>query len=126
MSTYCLKVKFQTENGVGKVKRDQVLARECYLVVLVAKENHTWMIEEKEEEKEEALETMELVDGEPTKTTRIGTTMSKEMRKKLVQFLKGNLDVFAWSHEDLPGIATEVIQYQLNVDLEKKPVQQRR
>ena len=30
MSTYCLKVKFPTENDVGKVKGDQVLARECY------------------------------------------------------------------------------------------------
>ena len=27
-STYCLKVKFPTENGVGDVKEDQVLARE--------------------------------------------------------------------------------------------------
>ena len=51
------------------------------------KENHTWMIEEKEEEKVEALETVELVDGEPTKTTRVGTTMSTEMKKKLIQFL---------------------------------------
>ena len=29
-STYCLKVKFPIENGVGEVKGDQVLARECY------------------------------------------------------------------------------------------------
>ena len=49
----------------------------------------------KEEEKVEALETMELVDGEPTKTTRIGTTISTDMKKKLVQLLKENLDIFA-------------------------------
>ena len=30
ISTYCLKVKFLTDNGVGEVKGDQVLARECY------------------------------------------------------------------------------------------------
>ena len=121
MSTYCLKVKFPTDNDVGEVKRDQVLARECYQVVLATKENHTWMIEEKEEENVEALETVELVDGEPTKTTRIGMTLSEEMKKKLVQFLKGNLDVFTRSHEDMPSISTEVIQHQLNVDLKKKP-----
>ena len=39
-STYCLKVKFPTENGVGEVKGDQVLARECYQAMLAAKENH--------------------------------------------------------------------------------------
>ena len=62
-STYCLKVKFPIENGVSEVKGDQVLARECYKAVLAAKENHTWMIKEKEEEKVEAQETVELVEG---------------------------------------------------------------
>ena len=37
MSTYCLKVKFPTENDVGEIKGDQVLARECYQAVLAAK-----------------------------------------------------------------------------------------
>ena len=41
-STYCLKVKFPTDNGVGEVKGDQVLARECYQAILAVKENHTW------------------------------------------------------------------------------------
>ena len=40
-STYYLKVNFSTENGVGKVKGDQVVARECYQTVLAAKENYT-------------------------------------------------------------------------------------
>ena len=62
-STYCLKVKFPTDNGVDEVKEDQVLARECYQAVLAAKENHTWMIEEKDEDKMEALEVVELVKG---------------------------------------------------------------
>ena len=29
-STYCLKVKFPTDNEVDKVRGDQILARECY------------------------------------------------------------------------------------------------
>ena len=93
--------------------------------MLAAKENHTWMSEEKEEEKVEALIILELVDGEPTKTTRVGMTLSLEIRRRLVQFLKVNLDIFAWSHEDMLGISIEIIQHKLNVDLEKKPVQQR-
>ena len=121
-STYYLKVKFLTENGVGEVKGDQVLARECYQAVLAAKESHIWMIKEKEEEKVEALETMELVDRESIKTIRVGTTMSTDMKNKLVSFLKENLDVFAWSHEDMPGISLKVIQHKLNMDSEKKPV----
>ena len=80
---------------MGKVKGDQVLAGEYYQVLLVAKENHIWMIEEKEEEKVEALKTVELVDGEPKKSTRIGMTLSDQMKRRLVQFLKGNLEIFA-------------------------------
>ena len=57
----------------------------------------------------EALETVELVEGEASKTTRIGTTLSPKMRIKLIQFLKENLDVFTWSHEDMPNISLKVI-----------------
>ena len=122
-STYCLKVKFPTENSVSKVRGDQVLSRECYQAVLVARENHMWTIEEKEEDKVEALEEVELVEGKTIKTTRIEMTLSPEMKSMLVRFLKENLDVFAWSHEDLPGISSKVIEHKLNVNPEKKPVQ---
>ena len=81
------------------------------------------MIEEKEKEKVKALETMELVNKETAKTTRIGTTLSPEMKSRLVQFLKENLDIFAWSHEGMLDISTEVIQHRLNVDPERKLVQ---
>ena len=123
ISTYCLKVKFPTENGVGEVRGDQVLARECYQAVLAAKENHTWTIKEKEEDTIEALEEVELMEGKTTKTTRIGMTLSPEMKSMLVQFLKENLNVFAWSHEDMPGISPKVIEHKLNVNPKKKPVQ---
>ena len=69
---------------------------------------------------------MALVEDEITKTTRIGTTLSPKMRTRLIQFLKENLDVFAWSHGDIPGISPKVIQHKLNVNPERKPVQQRR
>ena len=93
------------KNDVGEVKGDQVLARECYQAVLATKENHTWMIEEKEEDKVEALKIVELVEEETAKTTRIGTRLSPKMRTRLVQFLKENLDVFVWSHKDMPRIS---------------------
>ena len=40
-STYCLKVKFPTDDGVSKVKGDQDLAKECYQAILATKENYT-------------------------------------------------------------------------------------
>ena len=81
------------------------------------------MIEEKDKDKVEALEVVELAEGQVTKMTRIGSTLSPEMRARLIQFLKENLDIFAWSHEDMSGIAPKIIQHKLNVNLDRKLVQ---
>ena len=68
-STYCLKVKFQTPNGIGEINGGQAQARECHNAMLASKENHPWMIEEESkttvEESKPAEETfnMELVEG---------------------------------------------------------------
>jgi hypothetical protein len=37
-----------------------------------------------------------------------------------VDFLCGNMEVFAWSHADMPEINPEEIIYVLNVDLDVK------
>ena len=67
------------------------------------------MIEEEGENKVEALETVTLDEDGITKMMRIETTLSPEMRTKLIQFLKENLDVFALSHEDMLGISPKII-----------------
>lgn len=81
-SIYCLKVKFMMEQGVREIKGDQVQARECYQAVLSSRENHTWMIKEKTPEVMEALETIELIEGDPTKTTKVGVNIDPLMKEK--------------------------------------------
>ncbi|XP_050290281.1 uncharacterized protein LOC126728515 [Quercus robur] len=44
----------------------------------------------------------------------------------MISFLRANQDVFAWKHEDMPGIDRKIIQHRLNVNLECKPIQQKR
>jgi hypothetical protein len=60
------------------------------------------------------------------KMTRIGTTMPEAVRGSIVQFLRENADVFAWSHEDMTGISTEVMVHKLNVNPSMHPVKQKR
>ena len=67
------------------------------------------MIKEDEKEKVETLEMVELVDEELTKMTIIGMNLNNQIKKELIQFLKENLDIFAWSHENMLGIVAEVI-----------------
>ena len=71
----------------------------------------------------ETLKTMELVEGEPTKVTNIRANFGPDMKRGIVEFLKRNLDVFAWGHKDMPGISENIIQHRLNVDPGKKLVQ---
>ena len=71
----------------------------------------------------EALEAIELVEGELTKTTKVGTNVDPLTKEKIISFLKSKLDVFAWSHEDILGIPASIIQYHQKVNPKRKPIQ---
>ena len=70
--TYCLKVKFPTSHRIGEIRGDQLLARECYQAILASKENHAWRVKEEPEKPSKDLEDVELVEGDPTKVTKVG------------------------------------------------------
>ena len=63
----------------------------------------------------EALEDIPLDENNPEKYTRVGADMEKKTKQDLLQFLKKSIDVFAWSHKDMPGINPSVISHCLNV-----------
>uniref|UniRef100_A0A2N9FUY8 Uncharacterized protein n=1 Tax=Fagus sylvatica TaxID=28930 RepID=A0A2N9FUY8_FAGSY len=74
----------------------------------------------------EELEVIALDDGEPSKTTSIGTKMDGTIREAMISFLKSNLDVFAWTHDDMPGIDPATICHKLNVNPSIRPIKQKR
>ena len=128
-STYHLSIKFPMEHGVGQVQGDQLAARECYLAMLAMDEQvQTMNIEEKRivAEPTEALENIPLDESNLERYTRVGADLEKKTKKDLVQFLKKNIDVFAWSHEDMPGIDPGVITHRLNVSPSFKPIRQKK
>ena len=69
-----------------------------------------------------ALEDILLDENNPERYTRVGADMVKKTKQDLVQFLKKSIDVFAWSHKDMPGIDPSVITYRLNVYPSSKPI----
>ena len=100
-------------------------AKECYLTVLALDEHvQTMSIEERRvvAEPTEVLEDVLLQQDDPKKFTRIGTSMNEKVKKDLVQFLRKSIDIFAWSHDDMPGIDPSVITHRLNVYPSSKPV----
>jgi dsDNA-binding SOS-regulon protein len=127
-STYYLLLKLPTEHGIGEVRGDQVAARECYLASLGSEGQNQTMTIEKQNilvKPSGELDTIELEDGHPERTTKIGASLPPEMKESLVQFLKNNKDVFAWSHEDMSGINPSIISHKLNVDPSLRPVKQK-
>lgn len=72
----------------------------------------------------EALHRVE-IDGSPDKFFMIGASLDKVERQELVSFLLGNIDVFAWSPYEMPGVDPSVAQHCLNVDRKCKPIIQR-
>ena len=84
------------------------------------------MVEEEPKKSSQELKEVNLVDEDTTKVTKVGTGLNPILKSRIVEFLKQNLDVFAWTHEDIPRIDNEVIEHKLNVDPTKKPVQQKR
>ena len=88
----------------------------------------TMNIEEKRivTEPTEVLEDISLDENNPEKCTKVGADLEEKIKKDLVYFLKKNIDVFAWSHEDMPGIDPSVITHRLNVCPSSKLVQQKK
>jgi hypothetical protein len=66
------------------------------------------------------------VVGPKDRNLRIGAQLPEAEKKKLVEFLRDHVDVFAWEHSEMPGIDPSVIEHQLNVDRNCRPVKQRR
>ena len=74
----------------------------------------------------EVLENITLDENDIEKYTRMGAELEENTKKDLVKFLKKNVDVFAWSHEDMPSIDPRVITHWLNVSPSSKPIRQKK
>ena len=69
---------------------------------------------------------MPLNEEDLTRTIQVGSSLSDELREKLINFLRKNMDVFVWSILDMSGIPLDVIVHWLNVDAKHKPVRQKK
>ncbi|KAL0448327.1 UNVERIFIED_CONTAM: hypothetical protein Slati_1389100 [Sesamum latifolium] len=139
VSTYHMKIKFSTPGGVGEVQGDPLQSRECY-VEAVRKEQKRNVddaptqvppgkkgktLEEKDSEGAETyakvqpaeeLLNIEIMPGNPNKTTRIGSHLGEEAKKQVTLCLQRNTDIFAWTPQDLEGIDPQAITHHLNID----------
>ena len=100
-------------------------ARECYVAMLKMEDHQQTMCIEEQRTMAESVEEIEEVtldESRPERTTRTRTLASQPIRQALASFFKMNQDVFAWSHDDKPGINPSVIVHRLNVKLASSPI----
>ena len=131
-SAYHMIIKFPTVNGVGIVRGDQRVARECYtasmkqIVVDNVSVDELDMRDEvlTQPEPSEELEPVSL-DDDPEHLAYIGSKLAKELKSLLAQFLRQNRDVFAWKQSNMGGIDPTVITHRLNTNPSFKSVKQK-
>ena len=132
-SAYHMVVKFPTKNGVGMVRGDQRVARECYFASMKQKlvdSIHTDELDIRDELNTRPMPSKELepvqLDDQPEHLAYIGSKLAEDFKDLLIRFLKQNVEVFAWKQEDMGGIDPTVITHKLNVIPSFKPVKQKR
>ena len=132
-SAYHMIIKFPTANGVGMVRGDQCIARECYSASMKEKSVSNIYMDELDMRDEVGIrptpsEELELIqlDDQPEHLVYIGSKLARGVRDLLIHFLKQNIEVFAWNQEDMRGIDPAVITHKLNISPAFKPVKQKR
>ena len=125
-STYHLMIKFPTDYGVGELRGNQVATRECFVAMMEMDDHRQAMSIEEHRTTTKPVEKLEEVfldDSNHKRTAKIRTLASPAIRQELTAFLRSNRDVFAWTHEDMPGIDPSIIVHRLNMSPSFPPIQ---
>ena len=128
-SAYHMMIKFPTVSGVGMVRGDQRVDRECYSASMKQKTVDNIYLDELDmpdevltrPEPSKELEHVPL-DDDPEHLTYIGSKLAKDLKSPLTNFLRQNKDVFAWKQANMGGIDPTIITHRLNVSPSFKPI----
>ncbi|GAV58330.1 hypothetical protein CFOL_v3_01864 [Cephalotus follicularis] len=121
-----LLMKFPTRFGVGEVRGDQQVVRQCYKTAIMDKgkdkvltianvELRGDMESERPQPVEDVVQ-VPLHEGNTEQVFKVGSQLGEVEKGELITFLRSNKDVFAWSAEEVPGISPNVMVYKLSVD----------
>ncbi|XP_075515337.1 uncharacterized protein LOC142549976 [Primulina tabacum] len=138
-STYHQKIKFPVGARVGEVRGNQPSSRKCYVEAARADQSKTKREGKKERvdeggerlvEKGEvhfvAEEEHEMIEFGPEQKIWVARDLSASTRVSLINCLKANIHVFAWSQQELTGISPLISEHQLNILLGSHPVKQKK
>ena len=73
---------------------------------------------------QEVTDLVNLGTDDEKKEVKIGSSLDSSAKKEIVDLLKEYVDIFVWSYHDMPSLSTEIVEHQLPMRPECKPVQQ--
>jgi hypothetical protein len=120
------------QERIGELKGNQAVARRCYNISLKKVVNLEFLPVSIVSGTSEAgikgvpTETLEEVVVGNGKVLKIGSHLKPDIREGIIDFLRENVDSFAWTHEDMLGIDPEDIIHCLNTNPEASPIKQKR
>ena len=65
-----------------------------------------------------------IVAGDPEKFFQVGAKLPLQEKGRLLEFIRANVDVFAWNPYEAPGVDPNFICHRLNVNLAVVPKRQ--
>ncbi|KAJ4769499.1 Pol-polyprotein [Rhynchospora pubera] len=140
-STPHLMIKFPTPQGVGIVRGEQQVAKECYRITMAPQIAHI----ERSRKSQEFVDSLGALTKEPPKTllteamedtepvmlrdgqvTQLGTLLPAIDRTMVRECLIANKDIFANEDDMMPGISRAIAEHRIDTYEEARPVQQRK
>ncbi|KAK2444839.1 hypothetical protein QL285_015834 [Trifolium repens] len=73
---------------------------------------------------QDPLQEIDLGDGLTKRPTYISVNIPPDLKAKVVQLLLEFKDCFAWDYNEMPGLSRKLVEHELPVRLDKKPVKQ--
>ena len=74
---------------------------------------------------QEVIELINLRTGDEKKEVKIGSSLDAFAKKEITDLLKEYVDIFAWFYQDMLGLSTKIVEHQLQIKPEGRPVQQK-
>src|SRR4051812_11323938 len=74
---------------------------------------------------EEPIEVVNIGTDEEKKEIKIGAELEDTVKQRLIQMLRDNVEIFAWSYEDMPGLDADIVVHRLPIKENSPPVKQK-
>lgn len=91
-----------------------VVRRAEFISALQEREEFNRVFDRFEEKSKAITEDVNLGTPEEPKITKVSASLSSQEKQEYTEFLKRNVQIFAWSYEDMLGLDPALVEHRLH------------